>query len=142
MNIYQTFGTFEAAIKYLSSRLFCEISHRSFARHLSECRTSVSRIFMSRTSRRLVAKVLNMLKILCECFTTTYRKTVARLSCDSRTTFTQVSRTCRREILANLQCKIFINASDFHFLTTCITCTLNGLFESKQRRTACWKWKK
>ena len=36
-----------------------------------------------------------------------FRKTVARLSCNSRSTFVRMLRTCRREILANLQCKIF-----------------------------------
>ena len=34
-------------------------------------------------------------------------KCVAQLSCDSRM-FVQVSQTCRREILANLQCENFV----------------------------------
>ena len=33
------------------------------------------------------------------------RLSIARLSCDSSTTFMRVTRTCRREILANLQCE-------------------------------------
>ena len=89
-----------------SSRLFREFSQGTFARYatvrvLHECREN---FHVSRTSRELVAKVLNMFKILCEFFSQKNRKTVARPSCDGRTTFVRVSRTCRCEILANLQC--------------------------------------
>ena len=59
---------------------------------------------MSRTSRELVAKVLNMFKNWMRIF---FPKYFARLSRDCRATFVRMSRTCRREILANLQCKIF-----------------------------------
>ena len=56
----------------------------------------------------MVAKVLNMFKNFMRFFFgKTCRKTVARLSCDSGTTFMRVSQTCRREILANLQCENF-----------------------------------
>ena len=60
---------------------------------------------VSRTSRELVAKVLNMFKKLMRIFSPKY---FARLSRDCRTTFMRVSPTCRREILSNLQCKIFM----------------------------------
>ena len=59
---------------------------------------------MSRTSRELIAKFFNMLKNFMRIFSPKY---FARLSRDSRATFVRVSRTCRREILANLQCEIF-----------------------------------
>ena len=59
---------------------------------------------MSRTSRELVAKVLNMFKNWMRIF---FPKYFARLSRDCRATFVRMSRTCRREILANLQCEIF-----------------------------------
>ena len=59
---------------------------------------------MSRISRELIAKFFNMLKNVMRIFSPKY---FARLSRDSRATFVRVSRTCRREILANLQCEIF-----------------------------------
>ena len=59
---------------------------------------------MSRTSREDFQHVE---KFYANFFTKIFRKTVARQSCDGRATFMQVSRTCRREILANLQCEIF-----------------------------------
>ena len=58
---------------------------------------------MSRTSRELVANVLNMFKKLSGFFFSP--KYVVRLSCNSLTTFVLVSRTCCREILANSQCE-------------------------------------
>ena len=78
-----------------------------------EIRASVVRIF---TCRELVAEVLNMFKnwmrffpqnISQDCRATVVRQS-ARLSCDSRATFMRMSRTCRSEILANLQCEIFV----------------------------------
>ena len=58
--------------------------------------------------RELVAKFLNMFKTFyANFFAKILRKTVARLSCDGRATFVRVSRTCRREILANLHSEIF-----------------------------------
>ena len=48
---------------------------------------------MSRTSRELVAKFFNMLKNFMRFFSPKY--------------FARLSRDCRREILANLQCEIF-----------------------------------
>ena len=88
-----------------SSRLFRELSRCTFARHSCECREN---FHVSRTSRELVTKVLNMFKNWMRFFfPKIFRKTVARLSCDGRATFVRMSRTCRREILANLQCKIF-----------------------------------
>ena len=59
---------------------------------------------MSRTSRELVAKFLNMFKNF---MGINSPKHFARLSRDCRATVVRVSRTCRREILANLQCEIF-----------------------------------
>ena len=50
---------------------------------------------MSRTSRELVAKVLNMFKNWMQIF---FPKYFARLSCDGRPTFVRMSRTCCREI--------------------------------------------
>ena len=84
-----------------SSRLLREFSRGTFARHSCECREN---FHVSRTSRELVAKVLNMFKNWMRIFFPTY---FARLSRDGRTTFVRMSRTCRREILANLQCEIF-----------------------------------
>ena len=59
---------------------------------------------MSRTSREVFQHVENF---YANFFSKIFRKTVARQSCDGRATFVRVSRTCRREILANLQCEIF-----------------------------------
>ena len=73
----------------------------TFVRVSRECRQN---LLVSRTSRELVAKFLNMLKNFMRIFSPKY---FARQSCDGRATFVRVSRTCRREILANLQCKIF-----------------------------------
>ena len=95
-----------------SSRLLREFSRGTFARHSCECREN---FHVSRTSRELVAKVLNMFKNWMRIFFPKYfarlsrdcRATVVRRSCDGRATFVRMSRTCRREILANLQCEIF-----------------------------------
>ena len=62
---------------------------------------------MSRTSRELFAKFLNVEKFYANFFSKIFHKTVARLLCDGQATFVRVSRTCRCEILANLQCEIF-----------------------------------
>ena len=88
-----------------SSRLLREFSRGTFARHSCKCREN---FHVSRTSRELVANVLNMFKNWMRFFfPKIFRKTVARLSCDGRATFVRMSRTCRREILANIQCEIF-----------------------------------
>ena len=83
------------------SRLFCEFCRGTFARHSCECREN---FLVLQTSRELVAKFFNMLKNFMRIFSPKY---FARLSRDGRATFVRVSRTCRREILANLQCEIF-----------------------------------
>ena len=83
------------------SRLFREFSRGTFARHSCECREN---FYVSRTSRERIAKVLNMFKNWMRIF---FPKYFARLSCDGRMRFVRMSRTCRREILANLQCEIF-----------------------------------
>ena len=65
-----------------SSRLLREFSRGTFARHSCECREN---FHVSRTSRELVAKVLNMFKNWMRFFFfKIFRKTVARLSCDGR----------------------------------------------------------
>ena len=91
-----------------SSRLLREFSRGTFARHSCECREN---FHVSRTSRELVAKVLNMFKnwmrIFSQNISQDCRATVVRRSHDGRATFVRMSRTCRREILANLQCEIF-----------------------------------
>ena len=74
-------------------KTFVQVSH--------ECREN---FHVSRTSREFVAKVLNMFKNFMQIFSTKY---FARLSRDGHATFVRVSRTCRRKILANLQCEIF-----------------------------------
>ena len=84
-----------------SSRLLREFSRGTFARHSCECREN---FHVSRISRELVAKVLNMFKNWMRIFFPIY---FARLSRDGRATFVRMSRTCRREMLANLQCEIF-----------------------------------
>ena len=53
---------------------------------------------------KLAVKVLNMFKNFMQIF---LPKCVVQLPCDSHT-FVQVSQTCRREILANLQFKNFV----------------------------------
>ena len=81
------------------------ISRNCFANFVADFRTTfvgVSRecrenFLVSRTSRELVAKFFNMLKNFMRIFSSKY---FARLS------FVRVSRSCRREILANLQCEI------------------------------------
>ena len=73
----------------------------TFVRVSRECREN---LLVSRTSRELVAKFLNMLKNFMRIFCP---KHFTRLSCDGRATFVRVSRTCCLEILANLQCEIF-----------------------------------
>ena len=78
------------------ANLVADLSH--------DTRASVARIFIDREQ---VAKVFNMFKKIMRFFRQNIRKYVARLSRDSRTTFMLVSRTCRREDLANLQCDSF-----------------------------------
>ena len=76
------------AYEFLATVL--RILSRTFARHSCECREN---FLASRTSRELVAKFFNMLKNFMRIFSPKY--------------FARVSRTCRREILANLECEIF-----------------------------------
>ena len=110
------------------------ISRDCFANFVSDFRTTFVRMshecrenfHASRTSRELVAKVLNMFKNFMRIFSTKYfarlsrecratvarvsrdgRATFVRVSRDGRATFVRVSRTCRRKYLAKLQCKIF-----------------------------------
>ena len=92
------------------------ISRDCFANFVADFRTTIVRVshecrenfHVSRTRRELVTKVLNMFKNFMRFFFgKIFRKTVARLSCDGRATFVRVSHTFRREILANLPCKIF-----------------------------------
>ena len=72
-----------------SSRLFREFSRGTFARHSCECHEN---FHVSRTSRKLVAKVLNMFKNWMRIFFPKYfarlsrdcRATVALRSCESR----------------------------------------------------------
>ena len=73
----------------------------TFIRVLCECREN---FHVSRASRELVAKGFNMFKNFMRNFSSKY---FARLSHDCRATFVRVSRTCRGENLANLQCEIF-----------------------------------
>ena len=88
------------------------ISRDCFANFVADFRTTFARVsrecrenfLVLRTSRELVAKFLNMLENF---MGINSPKHFARLSCDGRATFVPVSRTCRREILANLQCRIF-----------------------------------
>ena len=70
------------------SRLFCE-----FCRGLAhDIRASVVRIFVSRTSRELVAKFFNMLKNFMRFFfSQIFRKTVVRRSRDVRTSVANLS---------------------------------------------------
>ena len=99
------------------------ISRDCFANFVADFRTTFARVsrecrenfLVSRTSRELVAKFLNMFKNFMGInspkhlarLSRDFRATVVRRSCDGRATFVRVSRTCRREILANLQCEIF-----------------------------------
>ena len=77
------------------------ISHDCFANFVADFRTKFVRVshecredfHVSRTRRELVAKVLNMFENFMRIFSPKY--------------FARLSRTCRREILANLQCQIF-----------------------------------
>ena len=65
-----------------SSRLLREFSRGTFARHSCECREN---FHVSRTSRELVAKVLNMFKNWMRFFfPKIFRKTVVRRSCECR----------------------------------------------------------
>ena len=83
-----------------SISLACEFLadfHTTFVRVSRECREN---FLVSRTSRELVAKFLNMLNNFLGIF-------LQNISQDCRATFMRVSRTCRREILANLQCESF-----------------------------------
>ena len=70
----------------------------TFMRVSREC---CENFLVSRTTCELVAKVKNFMQIFSP-------KYFARLSCGGRAMFVRVSRTCRREILANLQCEIFV----------------------------------
>ena len=88
------------------------ISRDCFANFVADFRTTFARVsrecrenfLVSRTSRELVTKFLNMFKNF---MGINSPKHFARLSRDGRATFVRVSRTCRRKILANLQCEIF-----------------------------------
>ena len=73
----------------------------TFVRKSHECREN---FHVSPTRRELVAKDFNMFKNFMRILSPKY---FARLSCDGRATFVRVFRTCRRKILANLQCEIF-----------------------------------
>ena len=69
-------------------------SHHT-ALNTRECRGNIN---VSGTSRKLVAKILNMFKSFTRIDSTKYsrtgRKTVARMPYDSRRTFVRVSRKC------------------------------------------------
>ena len=84
---------FLATVLQIESRTF----HTTVVRLSHECREN---IYKSQTSREGFKHVSKFYAIFSPTF-------VARLSCDSRTTFLRVSRTSRREMLANLQCEIF-----------------------------------
>ena len=70
------------------------ILSRTFARHLCECREN---FHVSRTSRELVAKVLNMFKNFMRIFSTKY---FARLSRECRATVARRSCECREPVAA------------------------------------------
>ena len=57
-------------------------------------------------------------------------KYFARLSCDRRMTFLALSRTCRREILANLQCEIFV---------TLVRMSCNNLEKTYEHLATIWR---
>ena len=83
------------------------ILSRTFALHLCECRTSVVRIFMSHScvvslSPTGPESFKHVLK-----FYAYFLKLFQNILQECRATVVQVSRTCRRRILANLQCQIF-----------------------------------
>ena len=80
-----------------SSRLLREFSRGTFARHSCECREN---FHVSRTSRELVAKVLNMFKNWMLIFFPKYfaRPSRTRRSCDSRATFVRQSRDVRATV--------------------------------------------
>ena len=77
-----------------SSRLLREFSRGTFARHSCECREN---FHVSRTSRELVAKVLNMFKNWMRIF---FPKYFARLSRDCRATVVRRSCECREPVAA------------------------------------------
>ena len=77
-----------------SSRLLRELSRGTFARHSCECREN---FHVSRTSRELVAKVLNMFKNWMRIFSPKY---FARLSRDCRATVARLSCECREPVAA------------------------------------------
>ena len=77
-----------------SSRLLREFSRGTFARHSCECREN---FHVSRTSRELVAKVLNMFKNWMRFF---FPKYFARLSRDCRATVVRRSCECREPVAA------------------------------------------
>ena len=77
-----------------SSRLLREFSRGTFARHSCECREN---FHVSRTSRELVAKVLNMFKNWMRIF---FPKYFARLSRDCHATVARRSCECREPVAA------------------------------------------
>ena len=77
-----------------SSRLFREFSRGTFARHSCECREN---FHVSRTSRELVAKVLNMFKNWMRIF---FPKYFARLSRDCRAMVARRSCECCEPVAA------------------------------------------
>ena len=83
-----------------SSRLLREFSRGTFARHSCECREN---FHGSRTSRELVAKVLNMFKNWMRFF---FSKYFARLSRDCRATVVRRSCECRKPVAAKF-CRIY-----------------------------------
>ena len=76
-----------------SSRLLREFSRGTFARHSCECREN---FHVSRTSRELVTKVLNMFKNWMRIF---FPKYFARLSRNGRATFLRMQE-CREPVTA------------------------------------------
>ena len=91
-------------------RMFCDCLanfdagfRTTFVRVSRECREN---FHVSRTSRELVAKFLNMLKNFMLIFSKIFRKTVARLSCYGRATVVLRSRDVRASV-ANLSPRNF-----------------------------------
>ena len=77
-----------------SSRLLRKFSRGTFARHSCECREN---FHVPRTSREMVAKVLNMFKNWMRIFSPKY---FARLSRDGRATVARRSCECRKPVAA------------------------------------------
>ena len=82
-----------------SSQLLREFSHGTFTQHSCECRENFQ---VLRTSRELVAKVLNMFKNWMRIF---FPKYFARLSRDCGATVLRMSGTCRRKFWRNYNAK-------------------------------------